>query len=60
MSGYKNPVFLLNTVELLLASEKKPEPMERTIGVYSESISSKKYSNSQSPNQKTLGKLIRK
>jgi hypothetical protein len=39
-----------------LASEKKPELTERTTGVFSESISSKKSNNSSSANPKTHGK----
>jgi hypothetical protein len=41
------------------ASERKPVPMARTTGVFSEYISSKRLNNSFFANQKTHGKFFK-
>lgn len=55
----KNP-YQSSTVEHLHASERKQVLMGKTLGVFSESINSKKLNNSWLQNQRTLGKCTNK
>lgn len=60
VNGLKKPVSQLNMEVFQPVSEKKLVPMEKTTGVFSESINSKKLNNSFFVNLKTLGKFMKK
>lgn len=55
MNGSENKISLYVMPEFPLASEKKPELPERTTGVFSESINSKKLNNLSWPPRMNLG-----